>query len=165
MTFKQIEKQAQELFVKHGFEIPVEVVPIAKSLGLRIFMVDMPDFGKIVPSGVLSETEDYGWTILINNDDALTRKRFTIAHEIGHFVLHRGQSFVDSFTAGETFYRSDDNNTLEREANYFAACLLMPAEEVTKRWPSFTSPGAIAEYFNVSEVSMTFRLKNLGLID
>ena len=164
MTYPQIQKRAEELFAQHGSEIPVQVVAIAKSLNLRIFTIRMPEFIGSLPSGVLAETEDYSWSIFLKNTDSLTRQRFTIAHELGHFLLHRGQPFVDAFVAGETFYRSDEDNEVEKEANYFAACLLMPAVEVKKSWPKFSDPGELAKHFQVSEVSMTFRLKNLGLI-
>lgn len=68
--------------------------------------------------------------IFINSSCRLSREIFTLAHEMGHIILHfNGESrFVDNSTtiAGQ----SDDEK--EQEANYFAACLLMPSDEVDR---------------------------------
>jgi Zn-dependent peptidase ImmA (M78 family) len=163
MEYTEIEKKARELFEKSGALIPVPVVAVAQELGIRVHEVAMPKIEGIIPSGMI--VEDNGeWVIIVNEEDAPTRKRFTIAHEIGHFMLHSGKTFVDEFSAGETFYRDHEKNGQEREANHFAANLLIPAKELTEQWPDFADPAEAAEYYYVSEVSMTYRLKNLGLI-
>lgn len=162
-----IEKLAFEKFQIAGAIIPVPVVSIAKALNLTISEIVMPEVQGIVPSGILAKP-DGNWVILINNKEVGTRKRFTIAHEIGHFLLHSAlNDFVlDDFPTGETFYRGGIGDDKEKEANFFAACLLMPTEEVKTQWGSGTykNPSEIAVKFNVSEVSMTYRLKELGLI-
>lgn len=163
MTYSHIEAKARELFEKHKKEIPVPVVEIAQSLGLTIHDTEMPESDGVTPSGALTPFKDR-WIILINEQDSYMRKRFTIAHEIGHFLLHSNQEFIDIFPAGETFYRDGEDSKLEKEANYFAANLLMPENELRTLWPRFSDPSEAAEYFKVSEVSMTFRLKNLQLI-
>ena len=66
--------------------------------------------------------------IFTNSSSRLSREIFTLAHEIGHVVLHfgDGSSFIDdSITIAG---KSTDEK--EQEANYFAACLLMPADDV-----------------------------------
>ena len=163
MSKKQIARIATKLFEKSGSKIPVPVVAVAKELGLTVLDVDMPNTGTRVPSGTLTTVEDK-WVIGVNRLESYTRTRFTIAHEIGHYLLHKGQKFIDDFPAGETFYRTGESSALEREANFFAASLLMPAKMVEQIWPQCDNPAHAAELFEVSEVSMTYRLKNMGLI-
>ena len=162
--YQKIKKLAQEKFEQAGGKIPVPVVQIAQDVGLAIYETEMRKVGDSIPSGILTTIKDR-WTIIVNQEDSPTRKRFTIAHEIGHFLLHRGRKFVDNFSAGETFYRGNEQDEkLEREANFFAANLLMPDKAVKKAWPTCDNPNVAANIFDVSEVSMTFRLKNLKLI-
>lgn len=163
MTHAQIEKLADEVFQKLGGIIPVDVIKAAKLYGIEVFATEMEKMVHAEPSGILVKTNEQ-WAIMTNINDSITRQRFTIAHELGHFLIHKGQQFVDEFPAGETFYRSGEDTTEEREANYFAACLLMPAEKVEEIWPDCKDPKDAATRFNVSEVSMTYRLKKLDLI-
>lgn len=89
------------------------------------------------------------------------RKNFTIAHELGHYVLHSrlGQEQIIA-------QRNGNNDLAEREANSFAAAFLMPEKEVRERFDVET-PGIIgnlAETFNVSISAMDWRCRNLKLI-
>jgi Zn-dependent peptidase ImmA (M78 family) len=168
MIRTEIENLAKEKFSDAGCIVPVPVVEIAKKLGITISEVVMPDFQGIKPSGILNKNQGT-WTILLNNADSSVRKRFTIAHEIGHYLLHSTESslILDDFPAGETFYRLGLDDPKEKDANYFAACLLMPEDQIKNFWLSgeFKNPAELANRFNVSEVSITYRLKSLSLID
>lgn len=65
-------------------------------------------------------------------------------------------------------YENGIDNTLitqEKEANYFASCLLMPKDEVTKQWKKTKSISELANFFNVSEESMWYRISNLWLLN
>src|SRR3989344_1389821 len=111
MEYDEIKKLAETELAKVNSEIPVPVVSVAKNLGIVISEIEMPTLeldGSKKPSGILTKVEDQ-WTILLNKEDAHTRKRFTIAHEIGHFLIHKDNNsfIVDSFGSGETFYRTD----------------------------------------------------------
>lgn len=106
----------------------------------------------------------------IDSDQSTQRQRFTIAHELGHYFLHRKlkNTFVD-----EIFARSGITNQTEKEANVFAASLLMPKESIfkaisEKKWINALDDEKInelAKLFNVSSISMTYRLVNLKLIE
>lgn len=169
MELKEIEDLAVKKYKEAGNLIPVPVVDIAKKLGLDIYEIEMPELeaGRI-PSAALDKLDGNNWIIALSQKDHHTRKRFSIAHEIGHFLLHKDLPFIDFFPGGETFYREgvkdEKLENLEKEANYFAANLLMPKEKVKEIWSLSTEPLEIAKKFDVSEVSMTFRLKNLGLL-
>lgn len=163
MDYKKIEELAEQEFVKLGGTIPVDPVRAARTYGLEIFVVEMEKMVSASPSGILAE-HDGRWVVYINNSDSINRQRFTVAHELGHFLLHKGKQFVDEFSAGETFYRDGEDTHEEKEANYFAACFLMPEKLVEQVWQISKDPKDAANKFKVSEVSMTYRLRKLGLI-
>jgi Zn-dependent peptidase ImmA (M78 family) len=120
-------------------------------------------------SGVLVRTGDSA-VIGVNVMHHPNRQRFTIAHELGHYMLHKPGTYVD-----RAFYRNTESGSgtikEEREANQFAAALLMPASWVEGEAQNHsldlgddTSLVALAEEFGVSSQAMSFRLTNLGLV-
>ena len=75
---------------------PVNVTAVANSLGIAVFTTDFPSniSGMLIKNIKFEYPKEIpispsGWSILINSHESLTRQRFTIAHEIGHFVMHR----------------------------------------------------------------------------
>jgi Zn-dependent peptidase ImmA (M78 family) len=141
--------------------IPVDVEGLSLSLGIPVYKNPLP----ANVSGMIHKTGAEKYAIYVNEAHPETRQRFTIAHELGHFVLHRiilGEGTVD-----DCAYRSDGsikNSKIgkfhETEANKFAANLLMPPEkidEARKEAPA-APPIALAKKFNVSEGAMKIRL-------
>jgi Zn-dependent peptidase ImmA (M78 family) len=150
----------------------IDVEEIAKKLGLQ---VSEHDLGENV-SGVLYIDKGKG-VIGYNKHESEVRRRFTIAHEIGHFILHRldNEIFVDK-KAFKGLYRDDNSATgeikQEREANAFAAALLMPRERILQELEkvpfdlSDEKEDAItklSETFNVSSQAMMYRISKLRL--
>lgn len=112
--------------------------------------------------------------IYTNSSVRLSREIFTLAHEIGHVVLHmeEASSFIDN---GSTLsdYSTDEK---EQEANYFAACLLMPEDEIrrfldlelveeSKNGLKAIDIAKIMSEFNVSFGMVLNRLENVGIIN
>ncbi|MDE2482150.1 MAG: ImmA/IrrE family metallo-endopeptidase [bacterium] len=161
------ERAAKELLQAHNCGIPVDVKQLAKDLGCIVVEHDFENDNDV--SGLLIREADKT-IIAVNQANAEVRKRFTIAHEIGHLVMHPGRPLlVDASvrinartpTAGFATERE------ETEANQFAAALLMPTEEVRDRLKAAhgLSDSAIAKMarkFGVSDSAMQFRLVNLG---
>jgi Zn-dependent peptidase ImmA (M78 family) len=160
----EIEKRARLLLKQAGVEAaPVPIERVAKQLGIRIERSDLgPDC-----SGVL--VREGGRAVIgVNWDHHSNRQRFTIAHEIAHFQLHDGTTYVDSgyrlhfrdLEAGSGTKRE------EIEANRFAAALLMPAqwvlEDFRKRPFDLAAEGEdleeMARRFEVSTQAMAIRL-------
>ena len=130
----------------------------------------------------LGENADLGFAlkkdddtiIFINTSIRLSREIFTLAHEIGHAILHLngGRPFIDN----NITIAGGNVDEKEQEANYFAACLLMPSDEVDRfidlELPDFEKNGLsgmdiarMMSEFNVSyDVSLN-RLEALGKID
>lgn len=111
-------------------------------------------------SGSLSKKDSY-WLIRVNKLHSKTRQRFTIAHELGHFVYHKDdeQEFVDT-----TFFRGLTADNLEYTANRFASELLMPEEEVRQLIDkeNVRSIAELANRFGVSSSAMLYRVKELN---
>lgn len=138
---------------------PVQVERICDALGIQLHAHDQGDPDVI---GSLKYAESGQPVITVRAADPYRRQRFTVAHELGHLLLHphlteaqRGRSIFDEPQA---------NRPQEREANRFAADLLMPPplveREVAKGGRSVRS---LADAFMVSEQAMDFQLRTLGL--
>jgi len=141
-----------------GPELPVPVDAIAGDLlGLRIEREWGMEY-----SGMLLPAER---KIVLNAAEAprdvgpLRRFRFTIAHEIGHWVCHViGASNPEPVFCRATDLSEDADRTLEREANVFAAELLMPEEAVRAAWEELREVEVCAARFDVSPTAMGWRL-------
>lgn len=142
--------------------IPIPVVAIAKNNDLEIIESDIPSLDGKPVGGMLAHIRGE-WVILIQASDSLVRKRFTIAHEMGHFLLHFGDEFLDTWDQGDYFTSATDDEK-EKEANIFASHLLLPETRVRELWPACSSVEEAARKFEVSEVIMVHRLQSLGLL-
>lgn len=130
----------------------------------------------------LGENADLGFTVKKDNDiviftntcSRLSREIFTLAHEIGHAILHLEEdtSFIDDNITING--RSTDKK--EQEANYFAACLLMPDDDVSRfidleiqdfheKGLSAMDIARIMSEFNVSFDMALNRLESLAVIN
>lgn len=145
--------EALKIIRAHQQSAPVQVVPIAEALGLRVQRATFPQ-GDI--SGLIRK-EDGGYTIYVNKSHGLNRRRFTIAHEIAHFVLHRdaiGDGLVD-----DALYRSGLSSRMEAEANGLAADILMPWHLLVDEDLEENTVLEIAKKYQVSKAAMAIRLK------
>mgnify|MGYP001584530096 CR=1 FL=1 len=148
----------QKLIEEFQTEAPIKVVSIAKALGVRV--LSNKNFPRSL-SGLI-RCVDGAFEIYVNSNHPASRQRFTIAHELGHYMLHRdriGDGIIDDY-----LYRSELTDSLEHEANQYAARLLMPEALITQ--PQFESLtlAELANEFWVSNKTMDIRLGELGLI-
>lgn len=148
-----------EIINRYRQSAPVDVYACAVSLGIEVKEAWL---GADV-SGML-ERGGIGYKITINASDAETRKRFTLAHELGHFMLHR--HLIDQGLDDDRAYRSTSvgryHNTAigpkeETEANRFAADVLMP-RDLINRHRSGKTADQMADLFGVSRMAMEIRL-------
>ncbi|WP_229503736.1 ImmA/IrrE family metallo-endopeptidase [Massilia putida] len=102
------------------------------------------------------------WLILYNSATASEgRKRFTIAHEFGHYLLHRHQQ--DRFECGGDDIETGDNNgrDIEAESDSFASTLLMPLDDFRRQVDgqpiSFDLLGHCADRYGVSLTAAALR--------
>ncbi|MBF4982810.1 ImmA/IrrE family metallo-endopeptidase [Nonlabens mediterrranea] len=169
----KIESTAVNLLKKHDlFDYPVDLPKLVQSLDIKMIPHEFDDD----VSGMLI-IDDNQVTLGYNVRDGKERKRFTIAHELGHYVLHgnKNKLFLDKKSV---YFRNNINSANKKqeiEANRFAAAILMPTELLVKHieqkidfYDSLEEEEAIEKIafeFKVSKISMTYRLVNLGMIE
>ena len=143
---------------KKGIETdPLDVSALTKLLGIK--MSFEPMIGD--DSGSLAKQRKTGiWVMKVNSLHHPNRQRFTIAHELGHFIKHRMK--CDSFS-DTVFFRNGESNIMEVEANKFAAELLMPEEKFRNFIEHVSNTvESIAEHFHVSSMAVRIRARELG---
>jgi len=169
MNFSDINSWVKAILDKLGdLTLPIKVEDIAKSEGLKVVPYPLEDS----VSGLLVIENGQG-IIGYNQNESRVRRRFTIAHELGHFILHRDKAnlFVDKQFK---VYRSQNSSTdatkqaYEKEANAFAASLLMPEQLIIKEVEKTKIDMAneeglkqLAKIFDVSSIAMSYRISNL----
>lgn len=168
MTREEIIQKAEEVCKENNINTsPVKVTEICEHYGLKVFEA------RLVPevSGfIVVQNENFmhfgtGRLIVVNKEHPATRQRFTIAHELAHYILHRN---------GEELYAHRDaghKGSIEREADTFAANILMPKKIVldaltfiSEDAPDMFKIRYIAREFCVAEATAAIRLSELGII-
>ncbi len=138
--------------------LPVDVDAIAKALQIKVYNEKgWPNglSGKIVKDSHFGGQS--GYAIYINGDHAETRQRFTLAHEIAHFILHKEN--IGDGIADDALYRSGLSNAQEAMANKLAADILMPWNLVNQKIKEgINTVEELAQQFNVSTSAMAIRL-------
>ncbi|MBZ0299987.1 MAG: ImmA/IrrE family metallo-endopeptidase [Anaerolineae bacterium] len=170
----KIAKTAREMLKVANIDAPpVPVDKIAKLYGVEIRFEPFQGDRESEISGLLFQEDD---TIIIgvNSLHGRNRQRFTIAHELGHYVLHNDDMHIDR---GYRIHlrsqlSSQAKDWKEIQANSFAAELLMPEEMLSNdlhgRSIDYESDESLikelADRYEVSQQAMIFRLTNLGLV-
>jgi Zn-dependent peptidase ImmA (M78 family) len=159
-------KIAKQILKKYNVKkIPVDLYKIAKGLKINI---TKESFSENI-SGVFirKETEDDKLSIGVNKNHHEHRQRFTVGHEIGHYLLHSGAilHYDREEEERQLYFRAEDVLSLDEiEANQFSAALLMPEDHLTKDFAKIRSIKRLAKKYNVSKTAMEYRLVNLGLM-
>jgi Zn-dependent peptidase ImmA (M78 family) len=152
-----VRQRYQALFADP--ELPVPVHEIAEDLlGLRV--VDDGELGAV--SGALYPAAR---EIVLNAAEGESRRRFTLAHELGHWICHCAAGRDQPVFCRERDLSQASDRALEREANVFAAELLMPERELRAAFARAADVRELAEVFAVSPLAMQWRLYSFGLID
>ncbi len=169
MLINKIEKLASSILTELNIKsAPVDIKAVAKKKGATIKPYDLGE--KI--SGMLFIKDSEG-IISYNPTESMVRQRFTVAHELGHFLLHRKTQDIFVDKQFQVHFRNENSATgqdiQELEANAFAAAILMPKDllltEIKKHNFDLGDESAmkeLAKLFNVSLQAMTFRMVNLG---
>ncbi len=156
----RVDQEKIEAMSAHLSSIPVPIGALAKDLGLEVKSVALEPTisGEIRPSN----TAQSGFKIRVNRHEKKPRQRYTIAHEIAHYLLHR--EHIGDGISDNVLYRSSLSNEIEREANRLAADLVMPRDAVAdelEKWggiPNEEIADILAKKFEVSLPAMKIRL-------
>lgn len=174
VPFNIIKRKANKLLTDCGInldsvnvnnkdEVTINIEKIAECRGIKI---EPHDFSEDI-SGVFYKKGDKLY-LGVNKNHPEARQRFTMAHEIGHHFLHTDDILhydnVDDIA--KVYFRADKiQSSQETEANFFAAEILMPVrliEQCVENGIEYVQD--LAEYFNVSEEAMRYKLINLGYL-
>lgn len=163
-SMQEIEELAESKLAKWGiYSAPVDPTIIADGEGVSIYDAN---FQNREVSGLISK-ESTRTVIYVRHSDIPARKRFTVAHELGHLFLHLADT-SEGNRVDTVMYRSDgsislDSSIEEVEANQFAAALLMPRRDVLREKRVSESVEDLALSFGVSVQAMAIRLRTLGV--
>ncbi len=155
-----LPKDKQDIILQHQQEFPIKVGAIAKAFGITVKKSTL-DAGI---SGEIKKT-DGEVVIRVNRHDVKERQRFTLAHEIAHFLLHEekiGDGIVD-----DILYRSSLSDELEAQANRLAADIVMPwslIQSALEQEPDLKIEQKIEMLARQSEISTTAIKIRLGKI-
>lgn len=150
-------KEIRKIYNIREEEPIYDILSLVEDAGIKLYLHDF-NFQKTF--GLSVNKEDGGPAVIVNNNESISveRKIFTIAHELGHLILHR-----NSFD-GEV---SEENEIEEKQANDFAAELLMPEKAFEKQWELHSGISwveavlQIKQYFRVSYKTVLSRLNSL----
>ncbi|MET3780526.1 hypothetical protein ABIC32_001171 [Brevundimonas sp. 1080] len=135
---------------KYTASHPVRVGELASELGLKVFKSPLaPNVSGLIqpdPSG-------NGYEVRINKYEVPERQRFTLAHEIAHFLIHKND--IKSGVVDNVMYRSALTSRKEAEANRLAADIVMPVAAVRKE---LHAHGGVASEDVASQLASAFKV-------
>ncbi len=138
--------------------VPLDVLTVAEKLGIGVELVSLEND----ISGILYNVEEKdSWLMQVNKDHHPNRQRYTIAHELGHFCLHR---HLERYFEDKIFFRGSESSKIEWQANDFASAILMPEDDFREKMSSGVKKiELLASLFKVSTLALRIRAKNLGM--
>lgn len=153
--FGRVKDEVNALITRHNyFEPPIDPIEISRNLGLKVYFAPFEnEYEKV--SGFFNATEN---AIYVNKKEVVTRQIFTVAHELGHKILHEEWANSKNYTVllrEQLEFPSKDFH--EQEANCFAANLLVP-KKFLFRYKDVASIKELAKLFMVSELVIRNRL-------
>lgn len=161
ITETDIENKAKELRDLWGLgkDLPISnLIETAEIHGVIVVEANMSD-DKL--DAVSEWIEDRPFVMLTDNGESAVRRRFNVAHELGHILLHGDIESIHDYTSKEL------KNIIEKQANYFASCLLLPENGFLKSLLSTNLDFYIElkKYWKVSIQAMILRTYQLELIN
>ncbi len=156
--YSKAKKAAESILATHDIHSPVvPVFDIAQNYGLKISFIKMPESLQNV-AGFL---DVLGKVIYVNDEDPPNRKAFTVAHELGHYILEHDPKEFKVLLRLPT--RPTD--AVEKEANCFAANILVPKEMLENVMQKYSlgkeDVEELAKIFGVSSQVITYRFNHL----
>lgn len=158
-----LAKDQMNVIRRRQEDAPVLVVPIAQELGVNVY--NAPDWPNGISGMIVRDEQNggaSGYAIYVNGKDHTVRRRFTIAHEIGHFILH--QHLIGDGLVEDALLRAEGlSNRVEAEANRMAADILMPWNIIGEcQDQGDNTIEELAKILNVSRDAMSIRLLGIS---
>jgi len=160
---QEIDESVNQVLLQTNKSYPEDnLLDIVKSLDIAVRVTDFDEFSNDI-SGVIHYGDKENKPIIyLNEDTPPERQTFTLAHELGHFLLHehdKSKLRIDKFN-----YQAKTKEAKEEtEANYFAASLLMPKDKFREVLNWTYESKEVAKYFGVSEAAVVNRIRWLEM--
>lgn len=134
-TVDTVHTAAQKILNIKAVGIPVKIIEICKNMGFSVFQQNLPKniCGYIAIDGELKDRFGTDRIITVNMNESNKRRRFTVAHELGHFLFDFNPNGIQFYNAFEHDHEENDVPS-ESLANRFAAELLMPEDKFRKEY-------------------------------
>lgn len=173
MNVDIISKFAEDIHDRLNLSRNFDIISLVKGLGGKVEECSLPT-GVLANISANSKDSSFTFTIQISNTTHTeARKRFSIAHEIGHLLLHMNyldtEKWNKNICEGKIYNRSGVGKGREEcEANSFAAAFLMPQKMFIESVNEHTNDDIcdiqlVSEDFGVSKEAVFYRGDNLGL--
>ncbi|WP_437412420.1 ImmA/IrrE family metallo-endopeptidase [Sinorhizobium meliloti] len=163
MSKASVDALAASVAKNVGYDAGSDLYPIITKLGGSLVVTNLWEVSDAT-SGSIRIEQDGSFEIALAAHTGSDRDRFTIAHELGHYVLHYLLPNQNGKHTGPIEAKRYGSGRVEWEANWFAAGFLMPAEEFKKAWHDYGgSISALAEVFGVSTEAARVRCETLNL--
>lgn len=157
----RISEGEKRIIMKYQNDLPVKLGLIAKEFGIEVKRATL----SANISGQIKET-DGKVTVKINRHDTKERQRYTLAHEISHFLLHR-DLLLEGIT-DDVLYRSSQSSAIEKEADRLAADIVMPMHKVESLMKKYSREKkgallieALADELGVSTTALGYRIEKV----
>lgn len=157
--WNKLAPDVRALIAQFQEEPPVRLPELARALGVSVKAATL---GPGISGEIRPAPDGPGYVIRINRHDPQKRQRFTVAHELAHFILHREE--IGNGIEDDVLYRSGLSDRREQQANRLAADILMPenlldeAKEGAEEKGVGDIPMYLAELFGVSEAAMRIKV-------
>ena len=159
-----VDRLASNIAKQIGYDPGADLSPIVSRLGGKIVLSDLWQLSDST-SGSIRIEESGSFTIALASHTGAERDRFTIAHELGHYVLHFLWHKQHGKSVGAVEAMRYGTGRVEWEANWFAAGFLMPADIFTNSWKEANGViSSVAAHFGVSVDATRIRAETLGLM-
>ena len=124
----QLSENDRTIIKKYQNAESVKVGALAEEFGLTVLLATLPT---LISGEIRPDPKNKGkFIVKVNAHQHKNRQRFTIAHEIAHFLLHR--DLIKEGVVESVLFRSSLSNAIEAQANRLAADILMPPELIEK---------------------------------
>ncbi|WP_158588501.1 ImmA/IrrE family metallo-endopeptidase [Henriciella mobilis] len=160
--WNRLGEATQEVLLGFLQEAPVKISRICNALSIKVVAAPLP---ARISGEIRYNPEDESFKIKVNRYESSNRQRFSAAHELAHYLLHRDLIIKEGSIVDNVLFRSNVSNMVEAQANRLAADLLMPihllreyinAHEANQNDDTFIVE--MAQDFGVSEMALRFRL-------
>lgn len=164
MEKREIERKAKEVLIEFGYNPEkddyVDAVRLAKSVGFKVGESDKLSDDE---DGFIVVSPDESLRVIgINHFRNFAEKRFIVIHELAHYFLHK-ETLKKQVMLRE---HKKGKNTKENDADYFAACVLMPSESFCRQAKKYSSEERVERLermFLVPTESVVRRLSEVGI--